>query len=70
MEGCKHKELIFVSINFAEFMETEAEFEAVCKCYKCGRIFKVKGMNLIESEEIGDNVDEELKVAVEFKIVE
>ena len=51
-------------------METEAEFEAICKCYECGRTFKVKGMNLIESEGIGDNVDEELRVAIEFKIVE
>ena len=70
MKNCKHKELIFVSINSAEFMETESEFEAICKCYECGRTFKVKGMNLIESEGIGGNVDEELRVAIEFKIVE
>ena len=63
MKECKHSELSFVSVNFIEK-------EAICKCKYCGRTFKVKGMNLIESEGIGDNVDEELRVAIEFKIVE
>ena len=63
MKDCKHKELIFVSINSAEFMETEAEFEAICKCYECGRTLKLEGLTFTEPRT-------EDSVTVEFKMVE